>query len=92
MTMANQIGEVQAIFRYPVKSMAGHRLERVEVGWHGLEGDRRFAFRRVDSKEGLPWLTAGRMPQLISYRPSAIFQKNGDPADVETPDGKRLDI
>jgi len=92
MTTAIQIGEVQAIFRYPVKSMAGHVLERVELGWHGLEGDRRFAFRRVDSKEGLPWLTASRMRQLISYRPSAIFQQNGNPSHVETPDGKRLDI
>ena len=44
--MPIEIGQVEAIFRYPVKSMGGERLEVAKLGWHGLEGDRRLAFRR----------------------------------------------
>lgn len=41
--MRIQIGEVEALFRYPVKSMMGERVETADLGWHGLEGDRRLA-------------------------------------------------
>jgi len=39
--MLVEIGNVEAIFRYPVKCMRGERLEVAELGWHGLDGDRR---------------------------------------------------
>src|ERR1700675_478972 len=29
-----------------------------KLGWHGLDGDRRLAFRRMDDRSGFPWLTA----------------------------------
>ena len=68
--MAIEIGQVEALFRYPVKSMAGERLEFAELGWHGLEGDRRLAFRRVGNHSGMPWLTATRLPELLLYAPA----------------------
>ena len=40
------VGRVAALWRYPVKSMAAEGLEEVEVSWHGLAGDRRWAFVR----------------------------------------------
>jgi hypothetical protein len=40
-----EIGHVEALFRYPVKSMSGEKLEAANLGWHGLEGDRRLAFQ-----------------------------------------------
>jgi uncharacterized protein YcbX len=55
--MVIEIGHVEAIFRYPVKSMAGERLEVANLGWHGLDRDRRLAFRRMDDRSGFPWLT-----------------------------------
>jgi uncharacterized protein YcbX len=48
--MTVEIGHVEAIFRYPVKSMAGEPLEAAELGWHGLEGDRRLALRRLEER------------------------------------------
>ena len=42
--MAIEIGEVEALYRYPVKSMRGELLDAAELGWHGLAGDRRLAF------------------------------------------------
>ncbi len=40
------VGRVVALWRYPVKSMAGEELDGAEVSWHGLAGDRRWAFIR----------------------------------------------
>jgi uncharacterized protein YcbX len=37
--MTIEIGQIKAIFRYPVKSMAGGQLETATLGWHGLDGD-----------------------------------------------------
>ena len=56
---------MQAIFRYPVKSMAGERLKPAGLGWHGLDGDRRLAFRLTEDRSGFPWLTAGKFPGLV---------------------------
>jgi len=67
--MRIQIGEVESLFRYPVKSMGGELLEGAELGWHGLDGDRRLAFRKADDRGGFPWLTASKLPELILFAP-----------------------
>ena len=65
--MLTEIGQVEAIFRYPVKSMRGEGLEVANLGWHGLEGDRRLALRRLDDHSGFPWLTASTLPDLLLF-------------------------
>src|SRR5262249_12064367 len=67
--MPIKVGEVEALFRYPVKSMSGELLEVADLGWHGLEGDRRLAFRRLDDRSGFPWLTASKLPELLLFVP-----------------------
>ena len=52
--MLIEIGQVDSIFRYPVKSMAGERLDVAKLVWHGIDGDRRLAFRRLDDHSGFP--------------------------------------
>jgi hypothetical protein len=53
--MLVEVGNVEAIFRYPVKSMAGERLDAGTLGWHRLDGDRRLAFRLMDNRSpGFP--------------------------------------
>jgi uncharacterized protein YcbX len=49
-----EIGRVEAIFRYPVKSMASERLETANLGWDGLDGDRRLALRRSPGAAACP--------------------------------------
>ena len=49
-----ELGRISAIFRYPVKSMAGELLDVAKLSLHGIEGDRRLAFRRVADKSGVP--------------------------------------
>ena len=89
--MTQAIGRVRKIYQHPVKSMAGRMLDRAELGWHGLTGDRRFAFRRLDCNTGFPWLTAGSLPCLILYRPH-VFSATGEPTHVATAEGKSLDL
>ena len=36
-----EIGQVEAIFRYPVNSLRGEPLDLAQLRWHGLDGDRR---------------------------------------------------
>ena len=82
-----EIGHVEAIFRYPVKSMAGQRLDAAELGFHGIEGDRRLALRRMNDRSGFPWLTASKLPELILFTPH--FSGDGElPSHICTPDGK----
>ena len=77
---------MEAIFRYPVKSMGGERLEAAELGWHGIEGDRRLAFRRINDRSAFPWLTAGKLPELVLYAPQ------DPPTHVRTPDGELMPV
>ncbi len=92
--MRIKIGEVEALFRYPVKSMSGERLEAADLGWHGLEGDRRLAFRRADDRGGFPWLTATRLPGLILFAPQRRDPAVAGnlPTHVRTPEGEELAI
>jgi uncharacterized protein YcbX len=87
------IGHVEAIFRYPVKSMGGERLEVAEMGWHGLDGDRRLAFRRMDDRSGFPWLTASKVPDLLLFAPHRDNgAQSGLPTHVRTPDGEAMPV
>ena len=92
--MPIEIGHVEAIFRYPVKSMGGERLEDAKMGWHGLDGDRRLAFRRIDNRSGFPWLSASKLPDLVLFAPHRREGgAQGDvPTHVRTPDGKEMPI
>jgi uncharacterized protein YcbX len=92
--MSIEIGHVEAIFRYPIKSMAGERLEAVDLGWHGFDGDRRLAFHRLDDRSGFPWLSAGRLPDLLLFAPQRPeSDAPGDlPTHVRTPGGKDLPV
>src|SRR5204863_10037269 len=85
---------VEALFRYPVKSMGGERMEVAELGWHGLDGDRRLAFRRVDDRGGFPWLTASKLPELILFAPlrRGPTVEGELPTHVRTPDGEELPL
>ncbi len=87
------IGHVEALFRYPVKSMGGERLDVAEMGWHGIEGDRRLAFRRIEDRSGFPWLTAGKLRDLVLFVPE---REEGAPEDlpshVRTPDGRVMPV
>ncbi len=92
--MPIELGHVEAIFRYPVKSMRGERLETAALGWHGLDGDRRLAFRRLADRSGVPWLTASKLPELLLFAPHR--DADGDsgklPTHIRTPEGAEMPV
>lgn len=91
--MPIEIGKIEAIFRYPVKSMRGEQLDSAALGWHGLEGDRRLAFRRLNERGGFPWLSAGKLPDLISFVPLREDGKGDElPTHVRTPTGEEVPL
>ena len=92
--MPIEIGHVEAIFRYPVKSMAGERVEAANLGWHGIDGDRRLALRRTQERNDYPWLTASTLPDLLLFAPLRHEEgvQEGLPTHVRTPEGKELAV
>jgi len=92
--MRIEIGRVQSLFRYPVKSMAGEAVDVAALGWHGLEGDRRLAFRRIEDRGEFPWLTASKLPELLLFAPQRCQGgTNGNlPTHVRTPAGTHVPV
>jgi len=89
------VGRIAALWRYPVKSMAAEELDGVEVSWHGLAGDRRWAFIRDGQvRSGFPWLTIRERPELAHYRPRFADpdRLSASPVLVRTPGGSELDV
>lgn len=72
--------------------MRGELLDVADLGWHGLDGDRRLAFRKTDVPGGFPWLSASRLPELVLFSPvrQGPDVDGNVPTHVRTPDGKEL--
>ena len=89
------VGRVVGLWRYPVKSMRAEELSAVDVSWHGLAGDRRWAFvRNGVPQSGFPWLTLRERPEMNRYRPSFVdpARAESSPLIVTTPSGAVLDV
>ncbi|MEU2347710.1 MOSC N-terminal beta barrel domain-containing protein [Modestobacter sp. NPDC049651] len=72
---------VAALWRYPVKSLQGERLDRADLGPEGIVGDRGWAL--FDETTGFG-LTARRVPELL-FAAARLAADGG--ADVVLPDG-----
>lgn len=92
--MLTKLGYVRELAWYPVKSMAAVATDSALLGWHGLQGDRRFAFRRVNDNSGFPWLSASRLPELLLYQPLGLDANAEEPvpSHVRTPEGIELPL
>ncbi len=77
------MASVEEIWRYPVKSMAGERLESCMVTELGLEGDRRWAFIDHSPHRDGKWFNIKQHAPLMTYRARLV---DGKP-DVVAPDG-----
>ena len=89
------VGRVAGLWRYPVKSMGAEALAEAEVSWHGVAGDRRWAFVRSGVvQSGFPWLTLRERVGLNHYRPSFAEPDRPDKSAtvVQTPSGVEFDV
>jgi uncharacterized protein YcbX len=90
-----EVGRVASVWRYPVKSMAAEPLDEVDVSWHGLAGDRRWAFVRDGmERSGFPWFTIRERSEMWQYRPALLDpgRPNSSQTIVQTPAGRELDV
>lgn len=89
-----EVGRVVALAVHPVKSMGGHALDELRLGWQGFDGDRRYAFTRTGSLNGLPWLSARTVPGLVGYQAMLEDAEDarGSSIVVRTPAGERLAV
>jgi uncharacterized protein YcbX len=76
---------VLELWRYPVKSLHGERLDAAEVGPEGITGDRQWALFDLDTGFGL---TARRVPEML-FGSSRLRADGG--VDVVLPDGTVTD-
>ena len=63
------VGRVESLWRYPVKSMRGEELQEAFIGFPGVYGDRLYAFHNSAAPRGFPYLTAREQEQMLLYRP-----------------------
>jgi uncharacterized protein YcbX len=81
-----ELGTVAALYRFPVKSMLGERLEQSELGERGLAGDRAFAV--ADQEDGR--IATGKHPRKWSRLvelAAAYVDGPGSPVAISFPDG-----
>jgi len=71
---------VAEIWRFPVKSMQGERVDVCEVNADGLSGDREYALFDADTGLGL---TARRVPELLF----GSARRRPDGVEITLPDG-----
>lgn len=89
------VGTVAALWRYPVKSMAGRAVTSAELSWSGLTGDRRWAFLRSGSEQsGFPWHTIRENPLMCRYVAELSDPDRPDRSAVQVraPDGSRFAV
>lgn len=92
--MRRRMGTVAALWRWPVKSMAGERVDALRVDGRGAGGDRTHAVLYEHNGMRKP-LTAREAPRLLAWQARYPFNINGgvDPARppfaiVTAPDGR----
>jgi len=84
-----QIGVVKDLFRYPVKSMLGERPSEVDIGAHGVIGDRAYALREANGRV----VTAKKWANMFEFcarydappTPGALV-----PLSITLPDGRTM--
>jgi hypothetical protein len=75
----HQVGIVQELFRYPVKSMLGERLDELDVSNRGVIGDRAWALREANGRI----TSAKKWANMLEFR--AIYDQTPRPEELAVP-------
>jgi|SRR2546430_7086173 uncharacterized protein YcbX len=86
-----QIGSVQALYRYPVKSMQGEQLDTVDIGAQGVIGDRAYALREANGRvmTAKKWL---HLLEFSAYYETPSTSKALGPLCITLPDGRTVRV
>jgi hypothetical protein len=63
------IGQVDSVWRYPVKSMRGEELPAIFASFAGVYGDRLYAFKSSAAPAGFPFFTGRERHEMLLYCP-----------------------
>lgn len=63
------IGQVESVWRYPVKSMRGEQLANAYLGYSGVFGDRLYAFHDTAAPKAFPYLTGREQEAMLLHVP-----------------------
>jgi uncharacterized protein YcbX len=84
------LGTIRELWRHPVKSMMGERIERTELGPNGIPGDRAWAVRD-EERGGIRG--AKKIPELMRFAARYLEEPAAGPApapEITLPDGSKL--
>ena len=66
----NNIGKLESIWRYPVKSMRGEVVDDVFVAYTGVMGDRLYAISSSGAPPEFPWHTNREHEEFVLFSAS----------------------
>jgi uncharacterized protein YcbX len=88
------VGSVAALWRFPVKSMRGERIEQAEITEGGLVGDRAYALIEADSGKVVSAKSVRHFPDLLACRAEFVeppqLGRDLPPVRITLPDGTAL--
>jgi uncharacterized protein YcbX len=91
MSSSEPLGTVQALWRFPVKSMLGEELDVAELGADGIAGDRAYAIRDKETGKVASAKHPKVWPQMLACRASFVeAPRAGEelpPVRIELADG-----
>ncbi len=86
-----QVGVVRELYRYPVKSMLGERLDTLVVGVHGAHGDRVWALREAATGFIVSAKKFAKMLELSARCEREPAAADDAPVRIALPDGAVID-
>lgn len=91
MGSSEPVGKVRALWRFPIKSMLGEELEAVDLGEHGVVGDRAYAVVDRETGKVASAKHPKLWPNLLGCSASFVEQpRRGDqapPVQIDLADG-----
>jgi uncharacterized protein YcbX len=94
MNSSEGVGTVEALWRFPVKSMLGEELDAVDLSEGAIAGDRAFALRDTKTGKVASAKHPKLWPNLLACRAAFVEPpRPGDelpPARIELPDGSAV--
>ncbi len=90
-TTAGRVGTVSALWRFPVKSMAGEPLEAAEVTEGGIVGDRAYALVDTESGKVVSAKHPKKWPDVLEcgteFVEPPVARREPPPVRIDLPDG-----
>jgi uncharacterized protein YcbX len=91
MAMADQVGTIAALWRFPVKSMLGEKLDATEVSGSGLAGDRAYALMDATTGKVVSAKNPRMWPNMLGCRARFLAPPHAGedppPVRITLPDG-----